>query len=146
MNGGIMNKPISLWVTIVFLMMNCDATDQGEILLEFSQVPGCSSSSVGKTTLVDLCFDYEFSENLRTELCLPANCYPDSSRFSASYLINNNTITFTVVDTAQNMAKCFCDYKIVDSFTNLELNTYLFQCVYQDSIFYSENVERESDY
>jgi len=138
-------KNIIITGLMITLLFSCvDTTDQKELYADFMQIPGCLDNTLSKNSLNDDCFDYEFDQVLQAEFCLSANCYPDSARFRFNSSVIGDTITITVVDTASNLANCVCTYKIEAEFVNLENDNYVFQCFYQDSVYYSEPVIRES--
>ena len=141
------------WIFIVILAVYWCAENSTNIVLDdqssvsvFEQIPGCLQSPLLKVRTTDYkCFDYNFHENLALEFCLPANCCPDSNRFDHSYTISNDTIYFTVLDTAQDLCDCICNYKIQTEISGLLRDAYIFQCLYDGKTVYDTLVYRQFD-
>ncbi|TFH66053.1 MAG: hypothetical protein E4G91_00170 [Candidatus Zixiibacteriota bacterium] len=108
------------------------------------QVGRCQHSAGIAALAEDSCFTATFTKNLLVDLCLVANCCPDTNRFALSTLINSDTILITVADTASSLCDCLCNYKVRAEFQNLPLLQYLVLCSYNDSIIYREIVMREN--
>jgi hypothetical protein len=107
------------------------------------QVGRCQHSAAVATLAEDSCFTATFTKNLLVDLCLVANCCPDTNRFALSTLINSDTILIVAADTAASLCRCLCDYRVRAEFHNLPLSQYLVLCSYKDSIIYREIVTRE---
>jgi hypothetical protein len=116
--------------------------EPGPIHSEIRQMPGCVHAGVAKTLSDQSCFTYAFTTNLDATWCLPANCCPDSGRFSLSSSIVKDTITVAVKDTAPNLCRCMCTYTVRATYSGLPLNRYVFLVRLADSIFYRETVYR----
>jgi hypothetical protein len=88
----------------------------------------------------DSCFSSEFAQNLLIDFCVLANCCPDTNRFALGSLIKGDTIVLTAVDTAANLCKCECPYRIHAEFQSLPLSRYLVLCSYNGVIVYRDTV------
>ena len=138
------------WIFIVILAVYWCTENSTNIVFEdqsrvsvFEQIPGCLEWKLTKTEIRDsVCFHYDFHQNLKLELCLPANCCPDSNRFDYSYEVHNDTIHFTALDTAQDLCDCICTYQIQTEISGLLKDTYIFQCLYEDKTVYDTLVYR----
>lgn len=137
-------KLIVFAIIMISIICSCDATDQNEPWADVKQIPGCIETNLDNDLLDLNCFEYDFENTLHVELCLTANCYPDSERFAYSVVGYADTISVTVTDTSSNSANCICPYRIEMEFINFENDTYVFECHYQDSTYYSEIVTRNS--
>ena len=71
----------------------------------------------GSRSMEERCFEYTFDEHLQAAFCVNGNCCPDSQRFDLSYTVFEDSIVVTVVDTAQNLCRCLCDYLIQTDLT-----------------------------
>jgi hypothetical protein len=108
------------------------------------QVGRCQHT-VGSAALAeDSCFTASFAQDLLIDLCLVANCCPDTNRFALSNQISNDTILIVAADTAASLCRCLCNYKARAEFHNLPLSQYLVLCSYKDSNIYREIVIREN--
>jgi len=107
------------------------------------QIPGCAgpASLFRNSISEDKCFSYSFEDTLKIDLCVPANCCPDSNRFTYATDINNHVISFAVVDTAANLCRCMCTYRIHADFIGLTYQEYVFICIYKNEILYSEVIK-----
>jgi len=130
-------------VFLISLILSCNTNTSPEreenTLTKFSQVPGCNKTNLAQI-LSDSCFTYTFNNTLNINLCLPANCCPDSNRFDYLYSISNDTINLMALDTAARLCRCMCNYIIQIEVDNLHKDQYKFICVYYDSTFYSETI------
>ena len=141
------------WIFVAILAVYWCSENSSPIDLEdhssiasFHQLPGCLESPLLKSASPSLrCFDYTFNGDLELEFCLPANCCPDSNRFDYNYAISNDTIYFTVLDTAKNLCDCICNYKIETKIIDLFKDAYIFQCLYYDSTIYDTLLYRRFD-
>jgi hypothetical protein len=98
---------------------------------------------VGSAALTeDSCFTAAFTQDLLIDLCLVANCCPDTNRFALNTMINSDTILIAAADTAVSLCHCLCDYRVRAEFHSLPLSQYLVLCSYKDSIIYRETVTR----
>jgi len=141
---------VLLFVSLIYLISCSDnnptQTVEEEIKFISYQIPGCNSSnSFKKKSLQDSCFDYSFNDTLKVDFCVLGNCCPDSNRFATDYRINLDTIFVTVLDTAQNLCRCICNYVIHIELSGLSNDNYLFFCKY-DTFEYSEIVNRSTSY
>jgi len=108
------------------------------------QVPGCQNSALMDNTASDSGFSYSFGQNLIVDFYVSANCCPDSNRFELFDRICNDTIYVTVIDTADHLCDCICNYQIHFEKCNLPLNSYLFYCKYNDEVLYAIRVFRKN--
>ena len=106
------------------------------------QIPGCIQELPINRHTDTTCFNYLFGETLKVDLCLPANCCPDSGRFEYSYLITGDTLKVTVIDIAENLCRCTCDYMVHSDISYLEHDEYIFKCIYYDSVYYQQTIVR----
>lgn len=106
------------------------------------QAAGCYHSPLTRKVTSERCFDYSFKDTLKVALCLPANCCPDSNRFDFAVGFAHDTINFSVRDTALELCDCICTYRVFTNISGLSGNAYLFNCFYEDSLYYSEEVRR----
>ena len=129
-----------------FILMSCSQStnienQQGVIY----QILGCQSELSKAAT--DSCFSYQFEQTLRLEFCLTGNCCPDSNRFRLSSNVRNDTIFIAAADTATQLCRCVCTYKIRAEFDDLPLDHYVFYCTrehYSSRLFhYREHVYRK---
>jgi hypothetical protein len=131
---------------LVFVLISCEKSTQSieNEPTSFYQIPGCDRTDLlFKTgTTDDRCFFYTFDNILKVDLCLPANCCPDSDRFDYDHDVKNGIITFTVVDTADNLCRCTCNYLVHANISGLTEDKYTFNCYYYDSLYYTEQVVR----
>ena len=107
------------------------------------QIPGCVQDLPKNSPIFKSCFSYSFEDTLKVDLCLSSNCCPDSSRFDYSYLLSDDTIKVTVVDVAEHLCRCTCNYIILSEITGLEQDEYIFECIYYDSVYYQQCVIRK---
>ena len=109
------------------------------------QIPGCAgpASFFRNDISENDCFSYSFKDTLKIELCVSANCCPDSHRFMYDSNIDNNVISFTVVDTAADLCRCICDYRIHADFAGLMNDEYIFNCIYGDTLLFSEVIVKK---
>ncbi len=107
------------------------------------QVGRCQHSASTAALAEDSCFTATFTKDLLIDLCLVANCCPDTNRFALNTLISSDTILIVAADTAASLCHCLCNYKVRAEFHNLPLSQYLVLCSYNDSIIYREVVTRE---
>ena len=142
--------PLFLFFLIfIFSCSNGTQTKMQEKQIEFhaNQVPGCLHESyLAKVSNNDSCFDYIFRDTLKIDFCVSGNCCPDSQRFLTKFNIKADTLFVSVLDTAQNLCYCICNYKIHLEISGLSENQYLFYCNYQgryDSLKYRELVKRQ---
>jgi len=117
-------------------------TKAGQPQFSAVQAAGCYHSPLAGKTTAEACFDYSFKDTLQVSLCLPANCCPDSNRFDFTFGFSQDTITFSVQDTAAGLCDCLCTYRVFANISGLSQNTYIFNCYYKDSLCYSEEVRR----
>jgi hypothetical protein len=132
-------------VIVLLLLTSCDqpTTDEKEkINFQAYQIPGCITGQIRDATGDSTCFNYVFKDTLKVDLCLTANCCPDSNRFDYSNLILSDTIKFFVADTAENLCRCNCAYIVHADISNLKLDAYIFECIYYDSLYYKQEVVR----
>ena len=133
-------------IILLFLFISCqksiDPFENGSESYDLNayQIPGCAgpASFFRNDSTENGCFSYSFEDTLKMELCVSANCCPDSHRFTYHSKIKSNIISFTVVDTAANLCRCICDYRIHADYIGLTGNTYQFNCIYNDTLIYSE--------
>ena len=138
-------------VIFVLFLLSCQKSidpfgNQSESYdLNAYQFPGCAGPGLFFRSGISTndCFSYSFEDTLKVELCVTANCCPDTHRFTYNSNIENNIISFTVVDTAADLCRCICDYRIDAYFAGLRNDEYLFNCIYGDSLLYSETVSKQ---
>ena len=106
------------------------------------QVGRCQHTGGSAALAEDSCFTATFAKDLLIDLCLVANCCPDTNRFALITLINSDTVLIVAADTAANLCHCLCNYNVHAEFHNLPLSQYLVLCSYKDSIIYREIVTR----
>ena len=128
-----------LLITLFIISCNDSTAPTYKPNVVFKQIPGCNNSNLLKTSL-DSCFNYTFSNSLKIDLCVPANCCPDSDRFDYSYSLDHNTINLTVLDTAAHLCRCICNYVVEIEISGLSDNRYNFYCTYDDSVYYKEEL------
>ena len=141
------------WIFIVVLAAywcseNTDPLqiDPEHISVDFEQIPGCLNNQFIKTGVRDSSrFYYDFQQNLELELVLQANCCPDSNRFDHLTEVRQDTIFFTVLDTAQNLCNCICDYVVQTEISGLLKDAYVLQCVYNSETIIDTLVYRSFD-
>jgi len=131
---------IILILSIIFTGCFESTSPQIDSNITFKQFPGCNKRLPKNNS--DSCFIYTFEGTLNVNLCLPANCCPDSNRFEQYYTLNNDTIFLLAIDTAARLCRCSCNYLLEFQIDNLERDSYTFICTYYDSIFYSETLKR----
>lgn len=107
------------------------------------QIPGCTNDLPKNSLFFNSCFTYSFMDTLKVDLCLSSNCCPDSGRFEYSYSLSHDTIKVTVVDIAEHLCRCICNYIVHTETSNLEENEYVFECIYYDSVYYRQVVARK---
>ena len=99
------------------------------------EVPGCRPSYPGAALiLVDSCFSYQFQDQLNVDFCVSGNCCPDSNRFSIDHMINADTITVTIADTAARLCRCMCRHWIHAEIHGLAADDYTFVVNQRDSL------------
>ena len=135
------NSVLFTFLVTLVLMLSCrNSSDPEKNFFNARQIPGCNSSLPKSADEQNGNFSYVFDENLKIELDLNANCCPDSNRFDYSCQISNDTIYFTVIDTAAHLCKCICNYTLSAEIGGLDNDEYTFICSYYDSIYYNEKV------
>ena len=142
-----------IWIFAAVIALYCcsqnsinSIPDSQSSVLVFEQIPGCLEGNPAKTAARDAaCFQYDFQQNLKLELCLPANCCPDSARFDYNCTVGSDTIYFTVQDTAQELCDCMCTYKIQTEISGLQRDVYIFKCFYKGLTAYDTLVYRSID-
>jgi len=107
------------------------------------QIPGCTQDLPKNSSLFNSCFTYSFMDTLKVDLCFTSNCCPDSGRFDYSYSLSHDTIKVTVVDIAEHLCRCNCNYIVHTEISGLEENEYVFECTYYDSVYYQQVVSRK---
>ncbi len=140
------------FIVLLYFFLSCEKSidpfeNQTEsFYLTAYQIPGCAGpQNFFRNAISDNdCFSYSFDDTLKIELYVSANCCPDSHRFAYDSKIDNNIIFFTVTDTAGNLCRCICDYRIHADFVGLMGHEYLFNTIYGDSLLFSETVSRNS--
>ena len=139
-----MKNSVLFTLMIAFLLMlSCkDASSPENSFFNARQIPGCNSTLKKVAGDDGGGFSYVFDENLQIKLDLNANCCPDSERFDYSCQISNDTIYFTVIDTAAHLCKCICNYTVTAEIGGLSNDEYTFICSYYDSIYYNEQVSK----
>jgi len=146
--GALVKSVLVGIVTVAILVPLSSCSDKsagpatGSLTIHLYQIPGCGGSGRARGSSVDSCFTYTFRGDLEVTCCLPANCCPDSQRFSLSSTIVRDTIRVAVRDTAQNLCRCICSYDVRAKFTALPLDRYLFVMQYDDSVWYKEFVRQ----
>jgi hypothetical protein len=140
---------ILAWITITLMNCSHQSTNpenrqaQGVIY----QVRGCQSELSKNLASSDSCFSYQFEKTLHLEFCLTGNCCPDSNRFWLSNKLRNDTIFVVAADTAAQLCRCICIYKIHAEFDELPLDHYVFYCMREDYssqlVHYREHVYRQ---
>lgn len=138
-----------LSLTFLFLVINFTSCysdsstnyDENGISFIAYQAGSCRGSSALEKPIIDSCFSYSFTNILKIDFCVSGNCCPDTNRFVITYELNSDTINVTVVDTAQHLCRCICNYKIHVEITGLSNNNYFFYCNY-DEPEYKENLIR----
>jgi len=107
------------------------------------QIPGCVQDLPKNSPTLSSCFTYSFEDTLKVDLCLSSNCCPDSGRFAYSYLLAEDTIKLTVVDIAEHLCDCICNYIVHSDISGLNQDEYIFECIYYDSVYYQQMVVRK---
>jgi hypothetical protein len=134
-------------VVLVFLLLTSCAeltsSDKEKVDSRAYQIPGCIPGLLRDRNENNTGFSYVFDDTLSVDLSLNANCCPDSNRFDYSFIIVSDTIKFSVVDTAENLCRCICDYIVHADMIHLEQDTYIFKCIYYDSVYYQQEVVRK---
>lgn len=128
----------------LFLIYSCSnsTSPNSNLNLSFKQIPGCNNTLLSKT-LADSSFKYTFDTYADISFSLLANCCPENNRFDQITLLNDNTITITVIDTAAQLCRCICNYELNIKVRELTENLYTFICLYGDSILYNEKIIRD---
>ncbi len=139
------------FILIVFLLfiLSCNKTidpfenESASFNYGAYQIPGCAGQiSLSRDGISEGgCFSYSFGDTLKIELCVSANCCPDSGRFVYASSIDDHVISFAVVDTAVDLCHCNCNYQIHADFIGLIHREYLFVCTYENEILYSEVIK-----
>ncbi|HUI29832.1 MAG TPA: hypothetical protein VLX91_06410 [Candidatus Acidoferrales bacterium] len=131
------------------ILITCSdkSSDPGkqQVKTSLTQVGGCGSHQLGKVSMWDSCFTYQFDQNLEVNFFLSGNCCPDSNRFLLSNRISNDTIFVVAMDTAAQVCNCVCNYTINAKFENLSLSHYVFYCTRADDsnrVYYAKDVYR----
>jgi hypothetical protein len=128
---------------LILLLLACsDNTTKPKVESLAYQVGRCDHDMIKKPVADDSCFTAAFTQDLLIDLCLVANCCPDTNRFALSTSISSDTVLIAAADTAVNLCHCLCNYKVRAEFHNLPLSQYLVLCSYKDSIIYREIVTR----
>ena len=127
---------ISIAVVIAFLFVSCkeksaDPGDQGPVTSSF-QSSKCGGGGLLKTMAKDSLFTYTFTDRLVIDFSLSGNCCPDSNRYSVSSVAGTDTIVIAVVDTAEHLCRCMCQYIIRSEFLNLPNDHYVVKCTLTD--------------
>ena len=141
-----MGKLSSFLLTAALLLVFACKESSGPEKTEFhaEQVAGCIESALKSTQGQGSGFSYVFDENLNVQLVVDANCCPDSDRFDYSFNLSNDTIYFTVIDTAGQLCDCICNYTVKAEIENLTRDEYTFICFYHDSVYYDEKVMKNN--
>ena len=137
-------------IIVLFFLFGCEKSstpiDQESVPIsnEYYQIPGCQgqTDNLAKTFSNDYCFSYSWINDLNVELCLWANCCPDTDRFNSSSVLTGNVISVTVTDTAKQLCDCICTYKLHFDFPSLLKKDYIFKCIYNDSLVYIEKIKK----
>jgi len=142
-----MKKIFFFTIILAILFVSCSENNlidnKTDIEFKSYQIGGCNNSaSLEKIAFSDSCFDYTFNDTLKINFCVYGNCCPDSNRFSVEQIIKSDTIYVTVTDTAANLCKCICNYKIHFELTGLQKDQYVFYCNFNNIITYSEILEK----
>ena len=128
---------------ILLALLACsDSSTKPKVESVAYQVGRCDHDMIRSLESDDTCFSAEFAQDLVIDLCLTANCCPDTNRFAMITQIRNDTAFVAVTDTAQHLCHCLCDYHAHAEFYGPPLSQYLVICSYQDSVIYSETVTR----
>ena len=132
-----------VYLSLLIFVYSCSESTSPTLNINstLKQASGCNKSSLSKS-LTDSSFNYTFITDANIYFSLPANCCPENDRFDQITLLNNNTITTTVIDTAAHLCRCSCNYELNIKISNLTENNYTFTCIYGDSIFYKEEIVR----
>ena len=133
-----------LFALMLFLLSCNNSGGPEKNVYHAEQIPGCNKSLLKSADGQESGFSYVFNENLNVELNLTANCCPDSDRFDYSFNISNDTIYFTVIDTAGKLCHCICNYTVKAEIEDLPRDEYTFICFYYDSVYYDEKVIRNN--
>lgn len=137
-----MLKIVGFLFSLFFIYSCSNSTSPNSNLnSSFKQIPGCNNQMLFKT-FADSNFTYTFDTYADISFSLPANCCPENNRFDQITLLNDNTITITVIDTAAQLCRCICNYELNIKVMELIENHYTFICVYGDSIIYNEKIIR----
>ena len=128
---------------LLILWTSCKVSTPAEEKRNLYQVGGCQGNAFLKPNVVDTCFIYQFRENLILDFCVYGNCCPDSNRFDLRSNLTDDLITITVTDTAANLCRCFCKYKIHAEFDGLSQSRYRVKCYLGDKLLYDQSVEGE---
>ncbi|KAB2844520.1 MAG: hypothetical protein F9K45_04845 [Melioribacteraceae bacterium] len=106
------------------------------------QISGCNHNLFGKKSAVDSCFVYSFDDKLEIDFCVSGNCCPDSNRFVTNIKLSSDTLFVSVIDTAENLCRCICNYIIHAEISGLQKENYIFYCNYDNQIIYSEQIRK----
>ncbi|MBK8944630.1 MAG: hypothetical protein IPM32_05080 [Ignavibacteriae bacterium] len=137
-----------LFFILIFLFVyscseNSLSDNNEEINFKAHQIAGCNNSySLEKINFSDSCFNYTFDETLKIDFCVYGNCCPDSNRFDVNYELNSDTIYVTVTDTAANLCRCLCNYKIHLELTGLQKDQYVFYSNFNNILVYNEIISK----
>lgn len=136
---------IGVLVCLIFSLLACsESTTKPKTDSLVYQVGRCQHGALTKPVGGDSCFAVTFAQDLRVDLCLVANCCPDTNRFALSTQIKKDTILIVAADTAANLCHCLCTYTVRAEFSNPPLSQYLVLCSYRDSIIHREIVTKEN--
>jgi hypothetical protein len=135
-----------LFAAMLFAVSSCSDKSNGPEtetpIHSIVQVPGCMGGGKEDGASHDSCFAYTFERDLDISWCVPANCCPDSQRFSLSSSVFNDTIMVTVSDTARKLCRCICSYDVHARYIDLPFDSYVVIVDYDDGIYYREIVHR----
>jgi hypothetical protein len=141
--GYIMRLVLIVLVSVIFTSCGqLTSVDKEELNFQAHQIPGCVQNLPKNSPAFNSCFTYSFEDTLKVDLCLSSNCCPDSGRFEYSYLVSGDTIKVSVVDIAEHLCRCTCNYIVHSDISGLEQDEYIFECIYYDSVFYQQTVVR----
>ena len=112
------------------------------------QIEGCQKNVLLKSVQTDSCFNYKFDNSLSIEFCVTGNCCPAKDRFKLSSNVFRDSITITIIDTAENLCRCICNYIIHSEFQGLQNDRYIIKCVkdeiIQKKLLYFEEVKKNN--
>ncbi|UCD38293.1 MAG: hypothetical protein JSW54_02085 [Fidelibacterota bacterium] len=129
----------------LFVACNNSSTESQEWDGQFqlAQVNGCQSGSLGKASVGDSLFSYEFEDDLLIDFRVSGNCCPETDRFELSHAIVSKSITITVADTAADLCLCTCPYTIHTEFYDMPEDMYVVTVVTDDGeVLHEEDVWR----